>query len=297
MDNVSSKKDHNAETNLARARPSFHMARCKQTARFSTGGKAPRKALATKAARKAACDEVSYDTCSEPESEPATGPSTLGGLELPQGPSLDGTEETQFPSSQRPPLEVQETGGCDVRTVLSLELFDSHAQAVEYLNNQIEPSLAELRMDNPSVDPIWAGVRDKWWSKQAVVKALKARGWHMRKFPSKGCVRRTDLLRELKSGRRYLIDGYLNKKYLRGSKWRRLNFQGDGHHSVAVWNGKLFDSAFCPGEMMSLDVLHLKKRAGVADKRKGFLRLINRVYVIFKCTGKCELQCGRCEPE
>jgi hypothetical protein len=46
---------------------------------------------------------------------------------------------------------------------VSLSLFDTYAQAVELLDQEIAPSLQALQLDNPDVNPQWAGVPGKWW--------------------------------------------------------------------------------------------------------------------------------------
>ena len=108
-------------------------------------------------------------------------------------------------------------------------------------------------------------------------------------------VHNADLLQELKSGNKYLIDRYLNTKFLCTSmKWHCLHFVSNGRHSLVVHHSKVLDSAFCQGEEMPLDVLHLKKSKGVPNKKKGILKHINVVYCIFNCVGNCK-NSGCCE--
>jgi hypothetical protein len=114
--------------------------------------------------------------------------------------------------------------------------------------------------------------------------------------PSRGSLRGFGLQKELKRGGSYFIDGFLNTKYQRGTKWRQLHFHGQGRHSVAVKGGRVLDSAFAPGETMGLGVLHLRKGQGVPDPKRGLLKHINLCYRVFSCSGKCHMG-GRCEPD
>ena len=57
-------------------------------------------------------------------------------------------------------------GGCDANAVNSLEVFDSKEEAIECLDDEILDSLKALQADNLNVDPRWAGVEGRWWSKQ-----------------------------------------------------------------------------------------------------------------------------------
>ena len=151
-----------------------------------------------------------------------------------------------------------------------------------------------------------AGIDSESWSRGVVSRALKAAGWHWQRcihleaasqWLDKGCdlegTWEKDLEPHLKVGS-FILEGLLNPTYKRGTKTYRNNFVGVGNHSLAVKDGKVYDSAFAPGVAMGLSVLHLN--GSRADPSIGFLRWIRRVYRCFKCTGKggCKGAGGKC---
>ena len=136
------------------------MGRTKQTARVSTGGKAPRKALASKSARRSTPayfeDELSIRGSLKSHVEPANGQPLTAAVEGVQPPSpLQSMIEAPIATA---PFD----GGCDARTLSNLKIFDSALEAAEALNAEIPSVFQELKAKDRKTIDSEAGVYFRW---------------------------------------------------------------------------------------------------------------------------------------
>lgn len=136
------------------------MGRTKQTASVSTGGKAPRKALASKSARRSTPayfeDELSIRQLHQPHVEPANGQPLSVAVEGVQPPSpLQSMIDDPIAT---PPFD----GGCDARTLSNLKIFDSALEAAEALNAEIPSVFQELKAKDRKTIESEAGVYFRW---------------------------------------------------------------------------------------------------------------------------------------
>ena len=136
------------------------MGRTKQTARVSTGGKAPRKALASKSARRSTpagfTDALVLRAQSEAIGHEAACISTSDRGPLTSGSAPIGAQLVQD----------SQDGGCEARCLSQFDgLFEDLVQCAESLNAEIEQVHQELlEKDRKSVIQK-AGVRFKWYAR------------------------------------------------------------------------------------------------------------------------------------
>ena len=172
------------------------------------------------------------------------------------------------------------------------------------LNSQIDRAHTIFKTNDPECPRESAGVDDVEWSNEVVSKAVQAAGFHLVKVQN--CVEGAkhvtdvDLDAMLHEGDAFLLDGYLNSKYLHGTKWRTNRVAGSAEnrwrHSVAVVNYKVHDhpAFICGGEMSACN-LWLDENATPSPK-KGFMRQILKAYRVYKCTAPgtgCKGECHK----
>ena len=185
------------------------------------------------------------------------------------------------------------SGGCDARALAAIGLCDGSVSDVSSaLNTQIDAVHHTWQKGDPSCLRQKAGIDDVEWSFEVVSKAVGVEGWHLTRVLERGA----ELLSLIQDGGSFLLDGYLNRSYMRGSKLEKVKVHDTGdrwRHSTAVVDGRVFDHpAFVrrgsmPVASLWLDSAHTRK--------KGFLSEVLRVYRISKCTREadCELCLGR----
>ena len=174
----------------------------------------------------------------------------------------------------------------------AIGVWASERDAKDALNAQIDP-VHEILLQNKGGKECpreSAGVEDEQWAFQTVSKAVKGAGWHMIKVQTlegKNELRDIDLAEIMAKGGSYLLDGWLNKSYIRGGKKCKIRAfdPEDNRHSTAVVDGDVFD---CPewilGGKMPMSCLWLK--GSEPNEKKGFMRKICRAYRVAKCVQK-----------
>ena len=185
------------------------------------------------------------------------------------------------------------SGGCDARALAAIGLCDGSVSDVSSaLNAQIDAVHRAWQKGDPSCPREHAGLDDVEWSFEVVSKAVDVERWHLTRVLERGA----ELLRLIQDGGSFLLDGYLNRSYKRGSKVEKVRVADTGdrwRHSTAVVDGVVFDHpAFVlrgsmPVASLWLDSAHARKN--------GFLSEVLRVYRLSKCTrsADCELCLGR----
>ena len=204
-------------------------------------------------------------------------------------------------------------GGCTAVALTTLGVWPTLAEAVAALDAQIAPLHAKWQRLRGQCEEAEAGLTGEQWHDEAILNAIKAKGWHVRKLvlhPTKAAA--VSLKAELGHGR-YLVFGVTNNEWSKRVKGKvkpqPLKYPGwpadaphgsaaGWMHTVAIVDGRLrdFDASM---RLTAEHPLWLRKD-NQPDREKGWLRSIRAVWRVFPCSRPgdgCRGECAAAERE